>query len=194
MLMKFLLVLTILLTQAPFTCIAVDPEEDRARTPATFTRKLSTFFQSLYRRSRSDRGGPEEPRRTRSRMREERPRSSFEYEDPFMEILSAGYFSMSPMTFAPLFTVAHGRVQISSSPRLPEPIPAPPVSNERVDRNLLGKSCPICLDEDQKDLCISKRCQHLYCTDCILQWMAVKKSCPICRSILSREMLHRNKL
>ena len=42
-------------------------------------------------------------------------------------------------------------------------------------------SCVICLDSIS-ERCIAKPCQHSYHYMCILQWLEVRKSCPLCNA------------
>ncbi|RWS02327.1 hypothetical protein B4U79_16628 [Dinothrombium tinctorium] len=50
-----------------------------------------------------------------------------------------------------------------------------------------GNDCPICL---QPMSCTTKvsiiGCQHLFCRECIREWIKVKQECPVCRSLFDK--------
>ena len=51
-------------------------------------------------------------------------------------------------------------------------------------------SCPLCMEEykvDEGDL-TQLPCSHVYHTACVMQWLDMKNSCPICREVISRDI------
>ena len=56
----------------------------------------------------------------------------------------------------------------------------------KYNESFLEKSCPICLEEYQKNQkLIQLICNHYYHQECIRGWISTeKKSCPLCRSNL----------
>lgn len=44
--------------------------------------------------------------------------------------------------------------------------------------------CPICRDEHDNVAIIS--CGHTYCADCINQWIGIKSTCPMCRTVVKK--------
>lgn len=50
-----------------------------------------------------------------------------------------------------------------------------------------GKQCPICHDSLKGPLKL--QCGHLYCKDCIGQWLDREKTCPMCRSAVVHDSL-----
>ncbi|POI32113.1 hypothetical protein CIB84_004135 [Bambusicola thoracicus] len=45
-------------------------------------------------------------------------------------------------------------------------------------------TCPICRDV-QKDIAYAVPCHHKFCLSCILCWAKKKKTCPLCRRIMT---------
>lgn len=49
--------------------------------------------------------------------------------------------------------------------------------------NPFSDTCPICLNEYEfTDNVRVLQCNHIYCHDCILKWLTVVYSCPVCKS------------
>ena len=46
--------------------------------------------------------------------------------------------------------------------------------------SLLTQNCPICCDKLDKPV-IEPECHNIFCGKCIIEWLKIKKSCPICR-------------
>lgn len=47
--------------------------------------------------------------------------------------------------------------------------------------NFDNNKCPVCQELlNNIDLVRETKCQHLFCNDCITQWLSKNKSCPIC--------------
>tara|TARA_Y100000996_G_scaffold413851_1_gene403074 strand:- start:460 stop:954 length:495 start_codon:yes stop_codon:yes gene_type:complete len=46
------------------------------------------------------------------------------------------------------------------------------------------KECPICLD-DIKTKCIELNCNHIFCSECLTEWLLLHKNCPICKNELN---------
>jgi len=42
--------------------------------------------------------------------------------------------------------------------------------------------CGICYTDND---ILETNCNHLFCTKCLITWMAIKNSCPVCRSFIS---------
>ena len=42
--------------------------------------------------------------------------------------------------------------------------------------------CGICYTDND---ILKTNCNHLFCTKCLITWMAIKNSCPVCRSFIS---------
>lgn len=42
--------------------------------------------------------------------------------------------------------------------------------------------CPICFDPIKKETAKPVTCRHLYCKDCLKQWIHYKNTCPVCRA------------
>lgn len=59
------------------------------------------------------------------------------------------------------------------------------IKNNTVDPNILAKGscCSICLDDfdETKDI-VYLDCQHIYHTECIIEWINKDTSCPLCRT------------
>jgi hypothetical protein len=59
--------------------------------------------------------------------------------------------------------------------------------------NLLNKvtktntTCPICIN-NINNICITE-CNHIFCIDCILNWLSKKNTCPLCRTEINIEKL-----
>ena len=60
---------------------------------------------------------------------------------------------------------------------------------ERIE-NFKQEICPICFDEPQ-DAVLTKCCQRVFCASCILQSLARKLDCPLCRKITNPTELKR---
>lgn len=60
---------------------------------------------------------------------------------------------------------------------------------ERIE-NFKQEICPICFDEPQ-DAVLTKCCQRVFCASCILQSLARKMDCPLCRKITNPSELKR---
>ena len=60
---------------------------------------------------------------------------------------------------------------------------------ERIE-NYQKEVCPICFDEPQ-DAVLTKCCQRIFCATCILQSLARKLDCPLCRSTTNPSELKR---
>ena len=60
---------------------------------------------------------------------------------------------------------------------------------ERIE-NFKQEICPICFDEPQ-DAVLTKCCQRVFCANCILQSLARKLDCPLCRKITNPTELKR---
>jgi hypothetical protein len=41
-------------------------------------------------------------------------------------------------------------------------------------------NCPLCLNERNETICTP--CGHLFCLECLVEWMKVKSECPMCRT------------
>ena len=41
-------------------------------------------------------------------------------------------------------------------------------------------NCPLCLNERNETICTP--CGHLFCLECLIEWMRVKSECPLCRT------------
>lgn len=55
-------------------------------------------------------------------------------------------------------------------------------------QDYLKNPCHICLGTPQKPL-LTTCCQNIYCSQCVLQWLQTKKTCPLCRIQITSEML-----
>ena len=49
--------------------------------------------------------------------------------------------------------------------------------------------CSICLDDKNNDDKVTNHCCHSFCKDCIIRWINIKNSCPLCRSDLDKDIL-----
>jgi hypothetical protein len=63
----------------------------------------------------------------------------------------------------------------------------PPASKEFIE-NLIStnnfhsdEKCSICLKEFQLNSTIELSCHHKYCRNCIIQWLQLVNTCPMCR-------------
>lgn len=45
-----------------------------------------------------------------------------------------------------------------------------------------GAMCPICHDEPSTPVRLG--CSHVFCEDCIAEWLQRERTCPICRSLV----------
>lgn len=62
-------------------------------------------------------------------------------------------------------------------------IPRVEVSAHEVSKNL---QCSVCMEDFKcRELVRKLPCQHLYHTDCIVPWLKMHATCPICRKILT---------
>lgn len=58
--------------------------------------------------------------------------------------------------------------------------------NEKAGAQYCGETCVICLETIEKqDMIRSLGCGHTFHNDCIMEWIKIKKTCPICRSKVS---------
>tara|TARA_B100001123_G_scaffold292113_1_gene325622 strand:+ start:4163 stop:4534 length:372 start_codon:yes stop_codon:yes gene_type:complete len=61
------------------------------------------------------------------------------------------------------------------------------------DSNLLSdKDCEICFDEIKKEVILS--CSHIFCNDCLSQWIVKKNTCPKCRVTIDYIIIDKKKL
>lgn len=49
--------------------------------------------------------------------------------------------------------------------------------------------CSICLNFIQESSSISLSCKHNYCKDCILRWICINKTCPVCRELVNESLI-----
>jgi hypothetical protein len=49
--------------------------------------------------------------------------------------------------------------------------------------------CSICLSFIQKSSSISLSCEHSYCKNCILNWICINKTCPVCRGVVNESLI-----
>lgn len=62
-------------------------------------------------------------------------------------------------------------------------IPHVEVTPEEVSKNL---QCSVCMEDFKcRELVRKLPCQHLYHTDCIVPWLKMHATCPICRKLLN---------
>ena len=65
--------------------------------------------------------------------------------------------------------------------RLPRAPPPPNVQDE---------TCPICFEKPINDPVGSRNCVHIYCYECIYNWLSrYKKLCPVCKQKLLKSDL-----
>ena len=52
--------------------------------------------------------------------------------------------------------------------------------------------CAICLSEmsDISNMVVATNCKHVFCRDCILQWVRKKQICPKCRGSTDKALIH----
>ncbi|CAM9365222.1 unnamed protein product, partial [Scytosiphon promiscuus] len=51
-----------------------------------------------------------------------------------------------------------------------------------------GHHCPICLGSVVNSAMI-EACQHVYCKDCLFEWLKASDRCPLCKAVVQR-VLH----
>lgn len=62
-------------------------------------------------------------------------------------------------------------------------LPHVEVSPEEVSKNL---QCSVCMEDFKcRELVRKLPCHHLYHTDCIVPWLKMHATCPICRKLLN---------
>lgn len=49
-----------------------------------------------------------------------------------------------------------------------------------INSQIKSLNCPLCLNERNET--ISTPCGHLFCLECLIEWMRVKSECPMCRT------------
>lgn len=73
--------------------------------------------------------------------------------------------------------------------RAAAPAPAPRPSSSVLDTSSNGgPSCPICLCSWTSP--VSTLCGHIFCKDCIAQWVKQTKSCPVCKAGAAKLKTH----
>ena len=50
-------------------------------------------------------------------------------------------------------------------------------------------TCLICKEKNPPDMCASKECGHLCCKVCWVNWLKMKKSCPVCKVPVSEDSI-----
>ncbi|KAI0507709.1 hypothetical protein KFK09_013837 [Dendrobium nobile] len=93
--------------------------------------------------------------------------------------------SISPFSLSPLFPSQH-------SPDLPSPNPTPDsapddsiASIPSVEIAETAAVCAICKDDlPRGSLARRLPCSHHYHSDCIVPWLSLRNSCPLCRSAI----------
>ena len=61
------------------------------------------------------------------------------------------------------------------------------------DSDLLSdKDCEICFDEIKKEVILS--CSHIFCNDCLSQWVVKNNTCPKCRVTINYVIIDKKKL
>ncbi|CAM9491585.1 unnamed protein product [Lampetra planeri] len=64
-------------------------------------------------------------------------------------------------------------------------IPTISISSEQVD---CGLECSVCKEDfDEGEKARQLPCKHIYHTDCIIPWLEMHDTCPVCRTSLSGE-------
>jgi hypothetical protein len=60
-------------------------------------------------------------------------------------------------------------------------------------KNILNDDCTICYS-NIKDPILSPCCQNVFCGNCIMKWLEINKSCPMCRTLVNvKELVYINK-
>ncbi|KAI4341480.1 hypothetical protein MLD38_026199 [Melastoma candidum] len=72
------------------------------------------------------------------------------------------------------------RSRLPASVSVVESLPCAVLSKEDVERNEL--LCPVCKDEfNAGDKAMQLPCNHQYHSDCIMMWLELRNTCPVCR-------------
>lgn len=52
--------------------------------------------------------------------------------------------------------------------------------------------CPICLDpmDDMSSMVVATTCRHVFCRTCIVPWAQKNKTCPVCRGVTEKALIH----
>ena len=59
--------------------------------------------------------------------------------------------------------------------------------------HIVEKECSICKDNiDDRDL-VRLPCKHYFHKDCINEWFEIRNTCPLCRKIIDKNSLYRER-
>ena len=89
-------------------------------------------------------------------------------------LLDSGIGAEFELEFERIFGHVDGRKQPSAAKHVIEHL----VSTNNFHSD---EKCAICLKEFQIDETKELPCHHKYCTNCIVQWLKLVNSCPMCR-------------
>ena len=89
-------------------------------------------------------------------------------------LLDSGIGAELQLEFERLFSHADGRKQPPAARHIIGNLP----STNNFEH---GETCSICLKEYRLDFTKALPCHHKFCVNCIIQWLKIVNSCPVCR-------------
>lgn len=89
-------------------------------------------------------------------------------------------FTLVRVEFSRLFTMI---ASMSTTSLCGEPVPL---------ESLQEDTCPVCMETLNHP--VRLECNHIFCEECISQWLETESTCPICRSAVEKgeEWIHSN--
>lgn len=102
-----------------------------------------------------------------------------------------GYKVLGFITLLQLFLVFVTNVKLqlknSNSPKPTSTSLTKTTENQQSQRNAIGIKCVLCLEVRQNTSTMV--CGHLFCWNCILDWLDQKEECPVCREKSKKSMV-----
>ncbi|XP_053203433.1 E3 ubiquitin-protein ligase RNF126-like [Panonychus citri] len=118
-----------------------------------------------------------------------RGRGMFEMAIPYLQILhgNPGDYAWGTSGLDTIITQLLNTIENNGPPPMPEDeikkLPTIKICQDDVDKNL---QCTVCMDDYKLDEPVRMLpCNHVYHNDCIVPWLEMHGTCPICRKLLN---------